>query len=222
MGWLLILALALLVFAGLWRWARVEPAALQLVGAALLIALAGYAWQGRPGLVGQPKQAPERGSLPESGFARLRGDMLGQVDSASRWLTIAEGYQRRGDTESAAEIVRSGLRYDPRNPDLWIGLGYALVLHGDGVMTPAAEMAFRRAAEAAPGHPGARFFYGLALAQGGNVEGAERVWRALLANLPAGGGQWRSAVEQRLRLIDELRAGAGARVPPEPARQPTP
>ena len=168
MGWLIVILLAVLVFAGLWRWARVEPAALQLVGAALLIALAGYAWQGRPRLGGQPKRAPERGSIPDSGFARMRGDMLGQFDSASRWLTMAESYQRRGDTQSGAEIIRSGLRYDQRNPDLWIGLGYALVLHGDGVMTPAAEFAFRRAAEVAPRHPGARFFYGLALAQGGN------------------------------------------------------
>lgn len=215
MGWLIILAAALLVFAGLWRWARIEPAAVQLVGAALLIALAGYAWQGRPGLVGQPKRAPERGSLPESGFARMRGEMLGQFDSASRWLAMAEGYQRRGDTESGAEIIRSGLRYDRRNADLWIGLGYALVLHGDGVMTPAAQLAFRRAAEVAPNHPGARFFYGLALAQGGNVNGAEQVWRRLLATLPPGDNQWRTAIEDRLRIIEQMRAGRASPAQPQ-------
>ncbi len=208
MGWLAMGALAVLAFAALWRWARTDRAALQLVAAALLIALAGYAWQGRPGMEGRPKPAPERGAIPESGFASLRPDMLGRFDRASGWLTIAESYQRRGNTQAAAEIIRSGLRREPRDPDLWIGLGYALVLHADGVMTPAAELAFRRAAQVAPDHPGARFFYGLALAQGGRIEEAERVWRALLAALPPEGAQWRTAIEERLRLIERLRAGA--------------
>jgi len=220
MAWVVMILLALLVGAALWRWARPEPAALQLVAAALLVALAGYAWQGRPGLEGRPKPPPERGSLPDSGFARMRGEMLGQFDSASRWLTIAESYQRRGDTQNAAEIIRSGLRYDRRNPDLWIGLGYALVLHSDGVMTPAAEMAFRRAAEAAPRHPGARFFYGLALAQGGRVDEAEQVWSALLGDLPPEGGQWRAAIEDRLRLIEEMRGVQPAPAPPSAAPSP--
>jgi cytochrome c-type biogenesis protein CcmH/NrfG len=46
------------------------------------------------------------------------------------------------------------------------GLGNALVLHADGMMTPAAELAFQRAAKLAPDHPGPKFFYGLAWRKG--------------------------------------------------------
>jgi cytochrome c-type biogenesis protein CcmH/NrfG len=131
--------------------------------------------------------------------------MLGQFDDAARWLGMADSYQRSGDTQGAAEIIQSGLRRNPRDFDLWLGLGNALVLHADGMMTPASELAFRRAEQIAPGHPAPRFFYGLALAQGGRIDEAERIWRAVLAAAPAD-ASWRPMIEERLRAIDEARA----------------
>ena len=216
MGWVQFLFIALVTLAALWRLARLDTSTLQLVGAALLLALAGYAWQGRPALDGRPKPPPARQQLPDSAFEETRRDMLGTFDSASQWLTIADSYQRSGDTRSAADIIRSGLRRTPRDADLWVGLGNALVLHADGMMTPAAQLAFRRAEEIAPGHPGPRFFYGLALAQGGRFDEAERIWRTLLAEAPAD-ASWRPMVEERLAMIEQARA-AGQLPPPTPAQ----
>src|SRR3546814_13836269 len=93
--------------------------------------------------------------------------MLGEFDVAAHWLTIADSYHRRGDTLNAAGVIGSALREHPNNADLWVGLGNALVLHADGMMTPAAELAFQHAAAIAPDHPGPKFFYGLVLAQAG-------------------------------------------------------
>jgi tetratricopeptide (TPR) repeat protein len=205
MGWAIILLLALTVGAGLWRWVRTDSAALQLLGAALLLALAGYAWQGRPGLEGRPKPPPVRGEIEDSEFAQTREGMLGRFDTAARWLTIAEGYQRRGDTQSGAQVIRSALREHPDDADLWVGLGNALVIHNDGMMSEAAQLAFRRAARIAPDHPGPRYFYGLALAQGGNLEGAERIWRELIAQAPPG-AEYRPMIEQRLQMLQQQRA----------------
>lgn len=214
MGWVIFLFLALAVLAALWRFARLDAAGLQFLGAALLLALAGYAWQGRPDLRGSPKPPPVQQRVPDSDFAETRRDMLGTFDSASRWLAMAESYQRSGDTRGGADIIRSGLRNHPRDPDLWVGLGNALVLHADGMMTPAAQLAFRRAEEIAPGHPGPRFFYGLALAQGGRFDEAERIWRALLAEAPQD-VSWRPMVEERVRMIGQARA-AGQLPPAAP------
>lgn len=218
MGWVTILILTLLVFAGLWWFVR-GTAARQLVGAALFVALAGYAWQGRPGLAGSPKAPPARQQVPESEFAQIRQELLGRFDAASRWLTMAEGYQRRGDTRSAVEIIQAGLRESPRDADLWVGLGNALVIHGNGMMSPSAQLAFQRAAAIAPDHPGPAFFYGLALAQGGNYAEAERIWRQLLASAPPS-ATYRQAIEERLRALDEARARgeipAGPPAPPPP------
>lgn len=205
MGWIIILVLALAAFAGLWRFVRSDKGALQFLAAALLLALAGYSLQGRPQLEGQPKPPPERREVAESEFAERREDMLGRFDRAWFWLNLAEARQRRGDTKAGVEIIRSGLREGPSDADLWVGLGNALVVHADGMMTPAAQLAFQRGAQLAPDHPGPRFFYGLALAQGGQFDEAERIWRALLAAAPAD-ASYRPVVEERLQALEQARA----------------
>lgn len=205
MGWILILAFALAVGLALWRFARFDRAALQLVGAALLLAMAGYAWQGRPGLSGRPPPPRAAEARVESAFAEMRHDVLGRFDLADSWLTIADGYARRGDTRSAVDLLANATRQYPLNPDLWIGLGNALVLHAGGTMSPAARLAFERAIALAPSAQGPRLFYGLALVQAGEFAEAEKVWRDLLAVAPAG-ASWRPLLERRIALVAQLRA----------------
>ena len=215
MGFVLLLTLAVIVLIALWKFGKFDRNALQLAGAALLVAAAGYAWQGSPGLDGKPVPPPAKVELPDSAFAQTREAMLGTFDSAASWLTMAEAYQRSGDTQSAAEIIQSGLKKDPNNPDLWVGLGNALVIHADGMMTPSAELAFRRAAQIAPEHPGPKFFFGLALAQGGKYDEAESLWRGLLQTAPPD-ASWRPMVEERLAMLAQARgAGMGAMPPPQ-------
>lgn len=218
MGWAPFLLLALLAFGALWRFGRLEKAGLQLLGAALLVAVAGYAWQGQPELDGRPKRPPERQRLPDSDFAETRRDMLGTFTSATSRLTIADAFQRRGDTLGGVQIIEGGLRANARNVELWLGLGNALILHAGGLMTPAAQLAFERAQALAPGHPAPRFFYGLGLIQSGRFDEAERIWRAVLAEAPAD-ASWRPLIEERLGMIEQARAVGRipAAVPPAPA-----
>ena len=212
MGWVLIVLMALALLLALWRFAGFDRVQLQLLGSALLIAMAGYALQGRPGLEGKPAPPPSRQKLPDSAFAGARREMLGQFDTASRWLIIADSYHRSGNTQNAVGILRAGIRAHPKDPDLWLGLGNALIIHAGGMMSPASELAFQRAARFGPDQPGPRFFYGLALAQGGRFEEAERIWRALLAGAPAD-AEWRPMVESRLARLVAIRQAAppGAR-----------
>lgn len=205
MGWLIMFVLAFATAGGLWPFLRRDRGALQFLAAAICLALAGYAWQGHWSMAGHPKAARVHERVPESEFARTRENMLGRFDSASRWLTMAEGYQRRGDTENGAEIIRAGIRANPNDADLWVGLGNALVIHNDGLMSPAAQLAFQRAAEIAPNHPGPRYFFGLALAQGGQFDEAERIWRQLIAEAPAD-AQYKAMIEERLAQLQQQRA----------------
>jgi cytochrome c-type biogenesis protein CcmH len=205
MGWLVMVVLTLAVGAGLFPFVRRDKGAVQFAGAALLLALAGYAWQGHPGMAGASRPPPGRLDLPDSDFARTRGDLLGRFDRAAAWLTLADGYQRRGDTASAAELLENAVSRSPDDPDLWVGYGNALVLHGGGMMSPAAQLAFQRAARLAPDHPAPRFFFALALAQGGNYDAAERIWRDLLATAPPDAA-YRRIVEERLRALARARA----------------
>ena len=211
MGWVLMAGFALLAGAGLFWFVRRDAGAIQFLGAALLLALAGYAWQGHPGMAGSPKAPPEHQNLPDNDFQNLHPDLLGRFDTAWTWTNLADGYQRQGDTQGAAEVLQTAVRRHPQDADLWVAYGYALVVHGGNMMSPAAQLAFQRAAAIAPNHPGPRFFYGLALAQSGNYDEAERVWRELLPTIPAE-SQFRTITEQRLQAIAQARANG--EIPP--------
>lgn len=204
-GWIVIVLLALVVAGGLWRFGRLRGGSLQFLAAALLVGMAGYAWQGRPELGGEPASARIESERPESAFTALRHEFFGRFTSSERWLILADSYQRRNNSGEAVGAIRAGLRRSPNDPALWIGLGNALVLHGAGTMSPAADYAFRRAAAVAPDHPAPRFFYGMSLIQGGRIEEAQAIWRDLLATAPPG-GDWRPIVEQRLAILDQFQA----------------
>lgn len=54
MGWIFAFVLAAATLAALWSTGRLSRSALELIGAALLIGLAGYGWQGSPSMPGHP------------------------------------------------------------------------------------------------------------------------------------------------------------------------
>ena len=114
---------------------------------------------------------------------------------------MSEALQRDGQSADAVGILQNAVKRYPGDPQLWIGLGNALVDHARG-LTPPAELAYRRAAEVAPGHPGARFFFGLALARSHNPQAAVAIWRDILQTTP-GNGDWRPLVERGIAALSE-------------------
>jgi cytochrome c-type biogenesis protein CcmH/NrfG len=204
-GWIAMLLLAGAVTLGLWRWVRRDMGAIQFLAAALLVALAGYAWQGRPGLAGAPKAQAEQAMLPPSDFAQLRRSLLGEFDRAGAWLTTAEAATQAGKPLSAVKMLEGQLKQSPRDMDLWLGLADALVQHAGGMLNPAAEMAFNRAAQVAPDHPAPRFFYGLALSRMGQFDAAEQYWRQVLA-MPQASDRWREVVADAQRMSADMQA----------------
>jgi cytochrome c-type biogenesis protein CcmH len=104
--------------------------------------------------------------------------------------------------------VRAGLLKSPNNPDLWVGLGNALLVHGGGQISPAAQFAFEKAATLSPNHPGPPFFLGLGLAQAGKMDEAGQIWRGLLARAPEG-APWKADIETRLAEIGQMPIAKG-------------
>jgi cytochrome c-type biogenesis protein CcmH len=192
-GWI-ALALLIALCAGALYLFGLRGGVLQMAAAVLMFGAAGYALQGRPGLTGAPRE--RRSNAVPVPLAPLRHAFFGEFTGAERWLVIADGYARRGNTRDAAGVLRSAVREHPGDPQLWLGLGNALVDHA-GVITPAAELAYSRAEELAPGHPAARFFYGLALARSGQGQAAVAEWRGVLAGAPAD-ASWRPVVEDAI------------------------
>lgn len=209
MGWLILGGLVALTAIGLWWLGHLRGAQAQLVLAALMIGGAGYALQGRPGLAGSPREAGRAAApLP---LTEPRQAMLGRFNSSDRWLTIADSFASRGNTEDAVDVIRSGLRADPEDFGLWIGLGNALVDHA-GMVTPAATLAYARARELAPRHPAPLFFEGLALARSGKQEEGLALWRKALTLTPPG-TSYRPMIEGGVAALE-------GRVPANAPRQP--
>ena len=200
MGWITILIFAGLVVLGLWRFGKMPRAALELLGAALLLGIAGYAWQGSPGLAGSPKPPPADEGASMAQIENLPEFRTASVGGAADILSAADGLIERGMVSYAIGIIRAGLGRNPQSADLWVGLGNALVDNAHK-LTPPAELAYRRAAELSPGYPGPAFFYGLALARSGDRQGAVAIWREILTKAPPG-ASWRPLVEGGINALE--------------------
>ena len=196
MGWLILLLLVGLSLALLWLF-RVRGGLLTASAAALLIGASGYALQGSPDLPGAPVRSGEgHDILP---LTDARHAFFGYFAPAESWLRMSEALERDGKSEDAVGILQNAVRRYPGDPQLWIGLGNALVDHARG-LTPPAELAYKRAEQAAPGHPGALFFYGLALARSGDRQSALAIWQQILKTAPTD-ASWRPLVEQGVAAL---------------------
>lgn len=216
MIWLWIALAALLAAGGMMWLGRLPAAARPLAGAALMLGLAGYALQGSPALPGKPVAKVEEPDGFGEAIADRRQGMSERFGPAAQWLAMSDGFARTGKTALAAQTLEKGLERYPDNVDLWVGLGNALVAHGGGAISPAAALAFDEAAKREPGHPAPPFFAGLAMAQSGDLKGANAVWSDLLARSPAE-APWRSDLEMRLA---QLREAMGPELPSEAPRGP--
>ena len=203
MGWAILLLLLALGLGGLWL-LGVRGGLFKATGAALLVGGSGYALQGHPDMPGAPAYSSEAANvLP---LTEARHAFFGRFTPAESWLTMSEALARDGHGEDSVGILQNAVRRYPGDAQLWIGLGNALVDHSRG-LTPPAEYAYRRAAQLAPGHPAAPFFFGLALARSGDRQSAVETWKRILARAPKD-ASWRPLVEQGVAALDSPSAAS--------------
>jgi cytochrome c-type biogenesis protein CcmH len=198
MGWIVLLLLVVLSIGLLWL-LRVRGGLLTASAAALLLGSVGYAVQGSPDMPGAPAQGGEAHDVFP--LTEARHAFFGYFTPAESWLRMSEALARDGESEDAVGILENAVKRYPADPQLWIGLGNALVDHARGI-TPPAELAYKRAEELAPGYPAPPFFYGLALARSGDRQGALLLWRQILKTAPPR-ADWRPLVEQGVAALSQ-------------------
>jgi cytochrome c-type biogenesis protein CcmH len=198
MGWIVLLLLVVLTIGLLWL-LRVRGGLLTASAAALLLGSVGYAVQGSPDMPGAPAQGGEAHDVFP--LTEARHAFFGYFTPAESWLRMSEALARDGESEDAVGILENAVKRYPADPQLWIGLGNALVDHARGI-TPPAELAYKRAEELAPGYPAPPFFYGLALARSGDRQGALLLWRQILKTAPPR-ADWRPLVEQGVAALSQ-------------------
>ncbi len=206
MGWPIMIALAAAVFGGLWWLGGMRRSAFECVGAALILAFAGYQWQGRPGLAGVAAEPEVSREQVAASLIALRNQMDRNFSPAKRYVTPSDGYARRGDYVGAVQILRGGTRANPSDADLWDAIGLQMVLAADGHLPPAAKLAFARAQAADPRHPGPLYFTGLAALREGEPEAALVAWSRLLSG-DYRAGDWRQQVTVQVNALGQVMRG---------------
>ena len=199
-GWIMFAAIVLIVLAALWRFAGLGREVWTFVFAAVMLAAAGYAWQGRPGEPGYPVATANRMIEIDPELTILRGAMTERFGSDAQWLILSDALLRGGDPRTAILAIKSGLNKNPNSITLWTALGSALVEHDGGNVSPTARFAFEHAAGLVPDNPAPWFFLGLAEVRAGELDAAERNWARALALTPAK-ASYRDDVAVRLTLL---------------------
>jgi len=209
MGWVMLLILMLASAVAL-ALLHVPRRLWSLVGAALMLGAAGYAWQGAPTLPGHPVKADREALVSDAAIIDLRTDMFGRYGAEGAYLTAADAMARVGSSRYEVETILGALRGAPKSVQLWTALGDALVRHDGGRVSPAARLAFDQANRLDPRHPGPYFFLGVALVRSGDLAGAERCWtRALERTHPQ--ANYRPAIAERLAMVRQLIAATDGR-----------
>jgi cytochrome c-type biogenesis protein CcmH len=206
--WLAILALTLVSFALAAFYLRIPRQGFAVFGAVLIFGLIGYTWAGSPGQAGSPKQ-PATQVEQQSGEAMVeaRLQLFDTATAKPDYLTLSDGFARRGKFDDAAGLLRNGLRENPQHLEGWLALGMALTGHADGFVTPAADYAYGKAREIDPSNPGPDFFLGTSLVQTGQIVAAREVWGRLLAN-SEDDAPWKPEIERRVAQLDQMIANA--------------
>jgi Flp pilus assembly protein TadD len=202
MGWLvfagIVLALALLL------WRSGFPRRLWTIPAtALMLGAAGYAWQGSPGLAGQPVASAKKAGEIDPSLIALRDAMFGRFNLEFAYFTAADAMTRAGSPRQAANVMIGAVRKAPQSAALWTGLGLALAENDGMQVSPAAKFAFDRALQLGPKHPGPYFFYGLALIREEKFAEARPYWSKAVELAPAN-VSYRDELLVRLYLLDRL------------------
>jgi cytochrome c-type biogenesis protein CcmH len=198
MGWLMFGAIALgsaLLLAVL----RYPHKLWAVPATAIMLAAAGYAWQGSPALPGHPVRADAGKRDVDQGLIDLRDAMFGKYGTfAWSYANMADGMMRGGKPELAVSVWQGAVRQVPEDVALWTGFGSALAQHDGNQISPAAQLAFDRAFALNPKHPGPAFFYGLALVRANRYAEALPWWKKAVDLTPATATYHR---ELELRLI---------------------
>ena len=218
MTWLIVIGLALVAFGLIAFVFRLPRALWEVVGAALLLGIAGYAFQGSPAQPGAPKAPAEKVGESTSAAEIAERQKLAEGNIAGdKHVIIADALARHGQYADAAEVLRGAVEEDAANAPAWLAMGNALVAHADGTISPAAIYAYGQAARAAPGSAGPPFFLGMALIQSGRLGEGRAIWADLLARSPKD-APWRGDLEKRLGELDAFLARQQAGGAGMPAR----
>lgn len=184
------------------RWAVLAVVLLAPLGALVFYAQLGspqtpdYPFATRTDRDTAPAMAAADADQVKQMIARLEARLDTNPDDAEGWRLLGRSYLALQRHEMAAEALRKAAQLSG-TPDARGEYAEALVLANGGQVTDDALGIFRENLRRDPYAPKARFFVGLARAQGGDVAGALQTWIDLVFLSPPD-AQWLPVVRSQI------------------------
>jgi cytochrome c-type biogenesis protein CcmH len=178
---------------------------------------------GQPGMSGMAPQhartanqsgapaggAPDMEALVEKLAARLQET----PDDLKGWTLLGRSYWELGRFTDAAAAYARAIELNGDDASLLVGYGEAMTIASDGMVTPPAQAAFKRAQALDAKHTGARFYLALAEQQAGRPQYAYNGWLELARDLETGSPAWRAVVDRLQAVANELGMDLAADLP---------
>jgi cytochrome c-type biogenesis protein CcmH len=149
-------------------------------------------------------QAGPEGMSAEEAVAALARALESRPTDVDGWALLGRSYVGMGRFPEAAEALGRAHRLAPDRIEIAAAFAEAEVAAADGVVGDEAQAVFEGVLAADPRDPRARFYLGLAKAQGGDVRTALQDWVDLAALSPAGAPWLPSVQDQIARAAGEL------------------
>lgn len=156
-----------------------------------------YGWCGQPQLHDHPAHVPGVSRQAVTAFEANKAELLKHPDDVNAWLGLGDALLLAHESERAAAVLAKATQLLPGNVDLWMARGEVLIVHGGGVVSPAAKFAFEQAGKIDPRHPGPRLFLGLAYMRAGQPREALEQLQPLEKESPKD-APWLSRVRQMI------------------------
>jgi tetratricopeptide (TPR) repeat protein len=140
-----------------------------------------------------PAQWPHRRGLSEA-----ESVLASAGQDVAVLLNRGHVYLSRGEVSKAGQQFAAAAFRAPRDPLVWLGQGIVAFLQDD---LPAAESAFRRAAELAPDNTAAKINLAMTLQERGQRREAIEAWKRVLAQRDLA-PQERAKIEREIKLLE--------------------
>ncbi|MFN4225329.1 MAG: tetratricopeptide repeat protein [Hyphomonas sp.] len=166
-----------------------------ILGASLMLGIAGYAAIGKPGMADQPMYArqaalaekirtdPQSLTAAET-LSRLEQAVRDQPDKPEPHFFIGEMLRAQNRPEDALRAYQSSLRRDENYVPALVALADVLVELSDGAVGPDATRLYARAYQLDESQVRAGMFAALGAAQAGEQEKANQAMRYIYSRLP--------------------------------------
>ncbi len=205
--WIAVIFLSILVCAVTILIARL-PRNMWVMPASIgALALAGYAYQGRPDVPASYAQTVAASADSAKELIAVRQEMDQSFGRAKRYLILSDGAAKDGKYTLAAALLKNGLDKYPEDAELWGALGVQLMLASEGRLSPPAQLAFDRSRKSWPKGPVPDYFEGLAALFEGRAAETEEYWLRALNNATPK-AKYRPVLERQLSALRQLREEA--------------